>query len=146
MTDPDVAAAHRHIDRLCDTARHLRAHLADLHNLAWEPTVAERLNIDDDQRGKTDWTPRSGSPAARKLFDRIADRAAAVASEFVGLDRQMVGLFRAGTDRAEPTGSRSMISAGEHARLLANQTGRVAAGEFTPVRLDDQTPHPGKHR
>ena len=145
MIDPDVTAAHRHLDRLCDTARHLRAHLADLHNLGWQPTTGERLNVDDDQRGKTDWTPRSGNPRARKLFDRITHEVASIASELVGLDRQMTGLFRAGTDRAEPTRG-SMITAGEHARLLINQQGRAAAGEFTPVRLDDQTPHPGKHR
>lgn len=143
MTAPDVAVVTRRLDTLIRAATKIRAHIADLHTLAWEP--ATNPDVDRVAGGASDHTPRTGNPRARRLFDQIAVNVAQIEAELVGFERTMTGLFVAGQPNAEPSRG-SLISAAEHQRLLDRQQAHARAGGYVPQRLQDQPSHPGKHR
>lgn len=149
MTHPDVDLLTRRLDILARTAAAVRAHAGDLWVLGWEqPNTTdplERERVSGDDPVLNDHAPRAGDPRARRLFDQICVNVAQMEAELVGFERATKRLFFVGSRSAEPTRG-SLIPAGEHARLLANQRARAAAGDYTPERLIDQPPHPGRHR
>jgi hypothetical protein len=144
VTHRDVDLLAHRIDTLTGAATRIRHHLTDLHCLAFEATTGHA----DDVRvrtTKTEHTPKSGDPRARRVWDRLGVEVGRCEDLLVGLEREVTGYFLAGSSNAEPSRG-SLITAGEHARLLARQQARAAAGEYVPARLVDQNQHPGKGR
>jgi len=141
LTARDVDLLANRLDTLTRAAGRIRAHLADLHCLAFEPHIGEDIKV---RQSKTDHTPRAGDPRAHHVWDRLTLEVGRVEDILVGLERQVVGYFMV-TSIVEPSRG-SLIPAAEHARQLANQRARKAAGEYTPTRLVDQPPHPGRRR
>lgn len=142
--DPDLTV--RRLDLLARTATRLRRHIVDLHLLGWEPVNSrdplEQTGSGEKAAAKTDWAPKTGHPSARRLYDRIAADVAQMAAELVGYDRDVTGIFYAGSQAAEPTRG-SMISREEFDRRIGRQRARRTAGEYTPTPLVDQPQHPG---
>jgi hypothetical protein len=122
MTPRDVDALARRLRILTRAADRIRAHAADLHSLGWEPHRGDTEKVNG---GTTDHTPRAGDPRARHE------------DLLVGLERDIVAFFFAHSTSPEPSRG-SLISAGEHAQLLARQRARAD----TPARLVDQPAHP----
>lgn len=144
MTARDVDLLAHRLDTLTRAATRIRHHLADLHCLAFEATsgYADDVKV---RTTKTDHTPKSGDPRARKVWDRLTLEAGRVEASLVGLEREVLGYFLVGSSSAEPSRG-SLITAGEHDRLLANQKAKADIGSYTPTRLVDQPAHPGKGR
>lgn len=140
--NPDIDQLRRRLDTLTRAATSLRTHAADLWIFGWEPTSHDGEHV---AGGNTDWAPKTGHPAARKLFDRIAVNVAQMEAELVGYERTMKALFFAGSSSAEPSRG-SLIPAAEHQRLLADQRSRAADGQHVAARLVDQPQHPGQNR
>lgn len=138
MTARDVDLLAHRLDSLTRSATRIRRHLADLHSLAWDKPVTDRVAV---QETKTDHTPRAGDPRARHLWERIAIEAGRAEDLFVGLERDVTAHFFAHSTSPEPSRG-SLISAAEHAQLLARQRTRPD----TPARLIDQPAHPSKKR
>ena len=139
----DVAALQRRIDHLTRAAGRIRAQLADLHSTAWEASTA----TGDGERvrgGQQDHSPRSGPDLAKHLWRRCEAEVGRCEDLLVGLERAVTGWFMV-TAILEPTRG-SLIPQAEHDRLLAAQRARAKNGEYTPTRLMDQPPHPGKKR
>lgn len=136
---PDVQALHRRLRTLTRTADRLRAHVADLHSLGWEPHQGEPL--EGNSPGFDSHPPRTGNPEARHLFEEIVATVAAAHAQLVGLDRRLAALFRGGADRPDPTRG-STISVEEFDYRLARQKGRPD----TPAKLEPQPQHPGRRR
>lgn len=135
----DIVLLQRRLDTLTRAAARIRQHAADLHGLGWEAHVGEAL--EGDSPGFESHPPKAGDPRARRLFDRIVVEVASMEAELVGLDRTMMAVFTARSERPDPTRG-SMISVAEHDRLRAAQRKRLG----TPVRLEPQPQHPGKRR
>ena len=144
MTPRDVDALARRIDRLTRAAARLRAQLADLHSVAWEPTTATTEPSERVSGGRGDHSPRSGPDVAKALWRRSEAEVGRAEDLLVGLERAVTGWFMV-TAILEPTRG-SLISAGEHARRLARQDRARRDGDYVPARLVDQPAHPGKHR
>lgn len=144
MSARDVDQVARRIDHLTHAAARIRNQLADLHSIAWEPSTATTEPGQRVNGGQADHAPRSGPDVAKHLWRRAEIELARCEDLLVGLERAVTGWFMV-TAILEPTRG-SLIHAAEHARQLANQRARKAAGEYTPTRLVDQPPHPGKHR
>jgi len=144
MTARDVDLLAHRLDTLTRAATRIRKHLADLHVLAFEATSSHGDDI-KVRTSKTDHTPKGGDPRARRVWDRLNVEASRCEDLLVGLEREVTGYFLVGSSSAEPSRG-SLITAGEHARLLARQAARRAAGEYVPEPIVDQVQHPGKHR
>lgn len=144
MTARDVDLLAHRLDALTRAATRIRQHLADVHCLAFEATTGHTDDV-KVRTTKTDHTPKSGDPRARRVWDRLLVEVCRCEDILVGLERQTTGYFLVGSHSAEPSRG-SLIPAGEHARLLANQRARAAAGDYTPAKLIDQPPHPGRRR
>lgn len=143
MSTDDIGQLQRRLDTLTRAAARLRTHVADLHGLGWEKAVTDVENV---ASGKPESKPPGGGdPRARRLFARIVAEVASSEAELVGLDRQMLALFTARSERPDPTRG-STISVAEHDRLLAAQRDRRARGESVPARIELQPQHPGKRR
>lgn len=138
VTARDVDLLAHRIDSLTRSATRIRRHLADLHSLAWEKPVTDRVAVHES---KTDHTPRAGDPRARHLWERITLEAGRCEDLLVGLERDVIAHFFAYSQSPEPSRG-SLISAAEHAQLLAKQRVRPD----TPARLVDQPQHPGRRR
>jgi hypothetical protein len=138
MTPRDVDQLTRRLRTLTRAADRLRAHAADLHSLGWEPARGDTEKVNG---GGTDHTPRAGDPRARQLWDRITLEVGRAEDLLVGLERAVTAHFYAHSSSPEPSRG-SLISAAEHAQLLAKQQARTD----TPARLIEQPPHPGRHR
>lgn len=138
MTARDVDLLAHRIDSLTRAATRIRRHLPDLHSLAWEKPVTDRVAV---RESKTDHTPRAGDPRARHLWERIALEIGRAEDILVGLERDVTAHFFAHSCSPEPSRG-SLISAAEHAQLLAKQRARPD----TPARLVDQPSHPGRRR
>lgn len=136
MTARDVDLLAHRLDSLTRAATRIRRHLNDLHTLAWEASVAPQERISG---GKTDWAPKSGDPRSKRLWERLTVEAGRAEDVLVGLERDVIAHFYAGSCSPEPTRG-SLISAAEHARLLATQRVRPD----TPTLLVDQPAHPGR--
>jgi hypothetical protein len=144
VTARDVDLLAHRLDTLTRAATRIRQHLADVHCLAFEATTGHADDV-KVRTTKTDHTPKTGDPRARRVWDRLLVEVGRCEDILVGLERQTTGYFLVGSHSAEPSRG-SLISAGEHARLLANQQARKVAGEYVPERLVDQNQHPGRHR
>jgi hypothetical protein len=144
VTARDVDLLTHRLDTLTRAATRIRAHLADVHCLAFEATnhPADDIKV---RTSKTDHTPKTGDPRARNVWDRLEIEIGRCEDILVGLERQTTGYFLVGSQSAEPSRG-SLISAGEHDRLLVQQTARRRAGEYVPERLVPQHEHPGKGR
>lgn len=140
----DIVNLQRRVDHLTRAATRIRAQLADLHSVAWEPSTATTDPSERVSGGRGDNSPRSGPDVAKALWRRSETELARVEDILVGLERKITGWFMV-TAIVEPTRG-SLIPAAEHDRLLAAQHTRAKNGEYTPARLIDQPPHPGKHR
>lgn len=159
MTARDVDHLQRRIDHLTRAADRIRAQLADLYTLAYEPAVH------DNERSRAPGFESRPPPGAQrdhpglgtKPPDRISRRDQAhhlwertdqdlcrCEAILVGLERAVTGWFMV-SSAVEPTRG-SLIAAADHDRLLAAQRVRENAGEYTPARLVDQPDHPGAHR
>jgi hypothetical protein len=138
VTHRDVDLLTHRLDSLTRAATRIRRHLADLHTLGWERPVTDRVHV---RETRTDHTPRAGDPRARRLWERIALETGHAEDLLVGLERDVTAHFFAYSQSPEPSRG-SLISAAEHARLLARQRARAD----TPARLVDQPAHPGRKR
>lgn len=136
----DVTLLQRRIDTLTRAAARIRQHAGDLHTLGYDKSVTDAEKVNG---GQADWSPKGGNPRARRLFERIFAEVASIEAELVGLDRTMIAIFTARSERPDPTRG-STISVAEHDRLRAKQRERRAAGEYTPANLEPQPPHPGR--
>lgn len=139
----DIVTLQRRANHLIQAATGIRDQLADLHAAAWERTNSGAEKV---RESKTDHVPPVGdlAPYARKLWNdtqAVLERAEAA---IVGIERRVTGHFMV-TAALEPSRG-SLITKEEHARQLANQQTRRRNGEYTPARLLDQPPHPGKNR
>ena len=135
---PDIADLQRRLRTLTRAAENIRRHCPDLHTLAWEPAVTDRPHV---QETRSDYTPRAGDPRARHLWERLQAEIGRAEALLVGLERDLVAAFYAGSDSPEPSRG-SLISAAEHDTLITKQRGRAD----TPARLVDQPAHPGRKR
>lgn len=142
MTARDVDLLQHRIDTITRAATRIRAHVADLHVLAYERTVVEHEHV---RGGAPDRTPRGGDPRALRLWERLIVELGRAEDTLVGLERQVIGHFLVNSTSADPSRG-SLIPAADHARQLAKQRARQAAGEYTPTRLVPQPDHPGKGR
>lgn len=156
----DVDRLARRIDHLTRAAARIRAQLADLHTLAYEagsagldgtnnrPAFESRpppgANRNHPNIGRPTSGPISRRDQAHHLWDRTEHELARCEDILVGLERAVTGWFMVSA-AAEPSRG-SLIAAGEHARLLANQRARRAAGDYTPTPIIDQPTHPGAQR
>lgn len=138
MTHRDVDHLTRRLRTLTRAADRIRAHAPDLHTLAWEPQGGDTEKVNG---GTVDHTPRAGDPRARHLWERITLEVGRAEDLLVGLERDVTAHFFAHSTSPEPSRG-SLISAAEHAQLLAKQRGRPD----TSARLVDQPSHPGRHR
>lgn len=138
----DVRLLARRIDNIARTAENIRRHLPDLHACAYEPATRDELQIRSSQ---TDHTPRAGDPRAQHLWSSISLRVIQVEKVLIGLERQLMGYFYAGSTNPETTRG-SLIALADHNQLLANQRRRRAGGEYTPAPLTEQPRHPGANR
>jgi hypothetical protein len=138
--DTDLLA-HR-LDQAVRSLTRIRQHLVDLHWLAHESFTGD---VEKVRTTKTDHTPKSGDPHARRLWDRAGLEIGRTQDLMLGLERDVIACFFAHSTSADPSRG-SLIAAAEHARLLANQRARVANGEYVPTRLMDQPHHPGAAR
>lgn len=138
MTPRDVDALTRRLRTLTRAADRIRAHAPDLFLLGWEPHHGDTEKVNG---GPIDHTPRAGDPRARHLFERITLEVGRCEDLLVGLASDVVAHFYAGSSSPDPSRG-SLISAAEHARLLANQRARPD----TPALLVDQPQHPGRRR
>lgn len=134
----DAAQLRRRLDTLTRSATKLRAHLPDLHTLAWESAVGDAEPV---AASRVDYTPRTGPEAVLGFYRHLSERIIAIEAEMIGLERRMVALFFAHSSSPEPSRG-SIISASEHEALLANQRARPD----TSPRLVDQPAHPRKGR
>lgn len=143
MSTDDIGQLQRRLDTLTRAAARLRTHAADLHGLGWEKAVTDVENV---ASGKPESKPPGGGdPRARRLFARIVAEVASSEAELVGLDRTMMALFTARTERPDPTRG-STIAIAEFDRIKARQRQRRADGEHVPARLEAQPEHPGRRR
>jgi hypothetical protein len=133
---PEVDTLRHRLLTLVRAADRLRSHAGDLFGLGWEPPVGD---VEKVNGGVVDHAPRAGDPRARRLFERIAAEAARAEAELVGLERSMLGLFVARTERPDPSRG-STIRVEEFDDQLARQRRR----SDTPVRLEPQPQHPGR--
>lgn len=145
MTARDVDLVQHRIDSAVRAATRIRAHLHDLHALAYE---AQRRNTEPDHgafesRPPPGWQPVDGQ--SKQLWARTQTELGRVEDILVGLERSVTAHFFAHSASPEPSRG-SLISAAEHQRLLTNQRARAAAGEDVPARLGDQPSHPGRNR
>lgn len=138
----DVPLLQRRLDTLVRAATRIRTHAADLHGLGWEKAVGDTEKVNG---GTADHTPKAGNPRARRLFDRMCAEVASIEAELVGLDRTMMAIFTARSERPDPSRG-STHSLEEHDRLKAAQRKRQARGEYVPARIEPQPEHPGKRR
>ena len=113
---PDVVALQQRIDIIIRAATRLRQHAADLHSLGWDPTVTDTEKV---RQTKVDYVPRVAeeAPRARRVFDRIDAELASIQGEITGLDRAMMQIFTARSERPDPTRG-STISVAEFDRLV----------------------------
>lgn len=144
MTARDVDQLTRRVDHLTRAAARIRAQLADLHGIAFEPSTATTEPGQRVRGGQQDHSPRSGPDVAKHLWRRAETEISRCEDILVGLERAITGWFMV-SSAVEPTRG-SLIVAGEHARLLARQRARQSAGEYTPTRLVDQPGHPQARR
>jgi hypothetical protein len=138
LTARDVDALCRRLRTLTRAADRIRAHAADLHSLGWEPHRGDTEKVNG---GPVDHAPRAGDPRARHLWERITLEVGRAEDLLIGLERDTVAFFFAHSSSPEPSRG-SLISAAEHAQLLARQRARPD----TPARLVDQPQHPGRRR
>jgi len=144
MTARDVDLLAHRLDTLTRAATRIRRHINDLHVLAHEPTTTHADDI-KVRTTKTDHTPKTGDPRARRVWDRLQHEIARCEDILVGLERETTGYFLVGSTNPEPSRG-SLIPASEHDRLLAQQAARAAQGQYTPARITDQPRHPGRNR
>jgi hypothetical protein len=143
MTARDVDLLAHRVDTLTRAATRIRAHLHDLHCLAYETA---RCNTEPDRTGFESRPPPGWRPVddrAKSLWSRAQTEIGRVEDVLVGLERDLVAHFFAYSSNPEPSRG-SLHSAAEQDQLLANQRARAAAGQYTPTRLGDQPAHPGK--
>lgn len=138
MTARDVDLLIHRIDTLTRAVTRIRRHLPDLHALAWERPVTDRVNV---RETRSDHSPKGGDPRARHLWERTTLEVGRCEDLLVGLERDLTAHFFAHSTSPEPSRG-SLISAGEHAQLLARQRTRPD----TSARLVDQPAHPGRRR
>ena len=143
----EVEALHRRLNSLARTAARIANHLDDLHALAYEPvsrtTEPDRSGF--ESRPPPGWKPghenRDGTLTpnrANELFGTLTRMIFNTEAAFVDVERQLMGLFFAGS--STPGRSRgSLISAAEHDQLLARQKTRTRS-----VRIVPQPDHPAK--
>lgn len=136
----DIELLRRRLDTLIRAATRIRTHAPDLFDLGWEQAVTD---VEKVNGGAPDRAPNAGNPRARRLFDRIASEVSSIEAELVGLDRTMMAIFTARSERPEPSRG-STISHAEFERLKANQGRRRARGEHVPAQLEPQPQHPGR--
>jgi hypothetical protein len=145
MTARDVDLLAHRLDTATRAAVRIRQHLHDLHCLAYETA---RRNTEPDH-GQFESRPPPGwrpiDDRAKTLWARTQAEISRCEDILIGLERDVTGFFFAYATSPEPSRG-SLISAGDHDALLANQRARAAAGGYTPARLSDQPPHPGKRR
>lgn len=145
MTARDVDLLAHKVDTLTRAATRIRAHLHDLHALAYE---TQRRNTEPDGTGFESRPPPGWRPIddrSKQLWARTQTELGRIEDVLVGLERAVTAHFFAYSANPEPSRG-SLISAAEHQRLLTNQRARAAAGEYVPARLADQPPHPGRRR
>lgn len=142
MDNRDITNAQRRADHATHALSRIRAQLADLHSVAWEPSNA--TDNDRVRGGAQDHSPRSGPDIAKHLWNLTEHELERAEDILVGLERKITGWFMV-TAILEPTRG-SLITREEHDRQLANQRTRANNGEYTPARLVDQPTHPGKKR
>jgi hypothetical protein len=134
----DIVDLHRRLRTLTRAADTIRRHAADLHSVAWEPAVTDRAHV---RESRIDHTPRTGDPRTRQLWERLQVEVGRCEAVLVGLERDLVAAFYAGSSSPEPSRG-SLISAADHDAALARQRARPD----TPARLVDQPAHPGRRR
>ena len=155
----DIVALQRRIDRLTRAAGRVRAQLADLHSVAYEPAVH------DDQPTHTPGFESRPPPGASRDFPDIGTKPPArltrsdqahhlwrrceaqivmIEDIAVGLERAVTGWFMVSAVIEPSRGS--LISAEEHQRKLDRQARARRDGDYVPARLIEQPPHPGKGR
>ena len=140
MTGSDVDFLARRLRSLEHCAGRIANHLDDLHALAYEPSAR---NTEPDRGGFESRPPPGWKPEPNRAQELLAVLTRVVANSeaaVIELERQMMGIFFAGSSNPEPSRG-SLISAAEHDELLARQRARTP-----PARLVDQPPHLGKHR
>lgn len=155
----DIETLRRRIDHLTRAAARLRAQLADLHGIAWEPAVH---TTEPTRNGTFESRPPPGAhrdhpdigsrppgrisrrDQAHHLWDRTSQEIRRCEELLVGLERTVTGWFMV-TAAVEPTRG-SLIRADDHDALLAARNRRQSRGEYTPSPVVDQPAHPGKNR
>ena len=134
----DVDFLARRLRSLERSAARIAGHIDDLHALAYEPvsrtTEPDRSGF--ESRPPPGW--QADTNRANELFGTLTRMIVNTEAAFVDVERQLMGLFFAGS--STPDRSRgSLISAAEHDQLLAKQKTRTRS-----VRIVPQPDHPAK--
>jgi hypothetical protein len=142
VTPRDVSDLRARLEAAATTAAALAGHLPDLHGLAYERHVggSERVAGGDAHPG----VENIGDERARDLWARLVKHAHHVELTLQALEWAVGNLLAAGASPEDTRGS--LISSAEFAHAVRHQQQRAAAGEYTPVRSQDQPPYPGGGR
>jgi hypothetical protein len=130
----------RDIDRVrtqlllgAESAARLVNHLADLHSMAWEKHVGdfEHVSGGADHPG----VETTGDMRARALWSRLCATATDL-DTLHPLERSILNYFTLGPSPEPSRGA--LISKGEFGSAQRHQRHRLAEGEYTPTRIEDQ--------
>lgn len=138
MTPRDVERLRWQLTAGAEAAARLCAHLEDLHSLAWEKHVGdfEHVNGGAEHPG----VEMVGDQRARTLWHRLVATAIDL-DTLLPLERAIANYFTLGVS-PDPTRG-AIISKGEFGASQRHQRQRAAAGEYTPVRIEDQPGYGG---
>lgn len=139
MTSPrDVERLRWQLTLGGEAATRLCQHLEDLHSLAWEKHVGdfEHVNGGAEHPG----VETVGDQQARTLWARLCATAIDL-DTLVPLERAIANYFTAGPSPEPSRGA--IVSKGEFGAAVRAQRRRTAAGEYTPVRIEQQPDYGG---
>lgn len=124
-----------------EAAARLCGHLEDLHSLAWERFVGdfEHVSGGADHPG----VETTGDLRARNLWNRLCASATDL-DTLVPLERAIANYF---TQGPSPDGSsHPLVSKGDWVRQVKARDRRLARGDYTPTRIEQQPGYGGGGR
>lgn len=148
MTPREVDTVRARLADTADTAAALARHAEDLYRLAYEKNSSPAdVKVSGDTGGSENGTPAGvhsvGDLRARHLWRKLERQAKASELALRAILHGTGNLFAEGEidDRIR---FGSALTPAEFDRLRARQAQRIADGDPTPVRIEEQPDHPGR--
>lgn len=134
MIPRDVSEVRYQLTLGSEAAARLCVHLEDLHAMAWERHVGDHEKVSGGAAHPGVETV--GDQRARVLWARLVATAIDL-DTLAPLERAIGNYFTARAPSPDPTRG-AIISKGEFGAARRHQARRLAAGEYTPTRIEDQ--------